>query len=344
MKHPATLLEKFFRGECNEAENQVVREYLIQHPEALQLWLTEESWHSFHPESTLPTDISEKMLAAIESSTYQKKPPAGRFYKWLAVAAAIAIPAFAGVWWMQQHTAPIKQHLVTPPATTPAAVTPVFAQQVNRTSKTMRLRLNDGSTVELAPQSQIRYEAPFATRNRSIQLSGAALFNVAANKEKPFTVYAGNYGTTALGTVFRVTILNSKKSVIRVQLISGKVVVKPDSLLGSKGIKATYLLPGQALSFDQQGVMPISNTHQQAPAKMENEVFTFRNEPLANIFRLMSEKFHVKIQYQESTLADMSFTGVFDSSKESLADFLGTISTLNNLTIKQTNETIYITQ
>ncbi|TWF33848.1 FecR family protein [Chitinophaga polysaccharea] len=344
MKHPATLLEKFFRGECNEAENQVVREYLIQHPEALQPWLTEESWHSFHPESLLPTDISEKMLAAIESRTYRKMPPAGRSYKWLAVAAAIAIPALAGVWWMQQHPVPIKQHLGAPPVTTHSAITPVFAQQVNRTSKTMRLRLNDGSTVALAPQSQIRYEEPFATHNRSIHLSGTALFNVAANREKPFTVYAGNYGTTALGTVFRITTLNSKKGVIRVQLISGKVVVKADSLLGNKGIKATYLLPGQALCFDQQGMVPVTNNNQQAPVKTENEIFNFRNEPLANIFRLMSEKFHVKIQYQESTLADMSFTGVFDSSKESLADFLGTISTLNNLTIKQTNETIYITQ
>ena len=57
MKHSATLIEKFLRDECNEAEKQWVKEYIAKHPEALQPYLTEESWHAFQPGQQLPEAI-----------------------------------------------------------------------------------------------------------------------------------------------------------------------------------------------------------------------------------------------------------------------------------------------
>ncbi|RFS21727.1 FecR family protein [Chitinophaga silvatica] len=342
MKHPATLLEKFFRGECNEEEALAVKDYFTENPEALLPWLTEKSWYAFHPVSELPADLSNKMLTVIENHSYHKQSIKWLTYKWMAAAAAIVILATTGIWWAQQHHPTAKQPIAALPANTIQA-TPVYAQQINHTKKTMLLKLTDGSTIELAPQSQIKYEEPFAKHNRSISLHGTALFKVAPDKSKPFTVNAGHFGTTALGTVFRVTAIHGEKGNIHIQLISGKVIVKPDSLLSSKGIKATYLMPGQELSFDQLRLVPVAKTKKEV-VKTENQIFTFQNEPLTNIFGLMSEKFKVKIHYQQNAIADMSFTGTFDSSKESLADFLSTISTLNNLTMKQTNEAIYITQ
>lgn len=350
MKHPATLLEKFFRGECNDTEIQAVKEYITQHPEALQPWLTEESWHSFYPEMSLPESISEKMMAVIESRTYQKKQVKTIYYKWMAAAAALF--GFAGLVWTLYHKKPVKEIAAVLPVATPVAKAAPLREQVNSSRKIMPLHLKDGSVVELAPGSRIKYQEPFAAGNRNIYLSGEALFKVAPDKEKPFTVYAGNLGTTALGTIFKVTAWSSKKGAVQVQLISGKVVIKPDSVWGQKGIKTTYLLPGQVLSFDPVKIVAIVNqlnnavnvADRKVAAKPEKEIFTFSNEPLTNIFRLMAEKYKITIQYQESTLTDMSFTGTFDNSKESLSDFLSTISTLNNLTIKQKNNVIYITQ
>lgn len=350
MKHPATLLEKFFRGECNESEKQAVTAYFAEHPEALQPWLTEESWHSFHPDNTLPADVSDKMLAIIESRTYQQKKVKTIYYKW--IAAAVLGLAFTGFLWSRYDKAPSKTVATIAPPVQPAAAPAVYQQQVNNTRKIMPLHLKDGSVVELAPGSRIKYLPSFAGTGREIFLTGEALFKVAPDKEKPFTVYAGNLGTTALGTVFKVTAWGAGKGPIRVQLISGKVMIKPDSVSGSKGVKTTYLLPGQDLSFDPVKMIAVVNqvnktlvaANKKITMKPEKEIFTFSNEPLANIFRLMSEKYKITIQCQESTLTDMSFTGVFDSSKESLTDFLSTIATLNNLTIKQTNNVIYITQ
>ncbi|MBS0028084.1 FecR family protein [Chitinophaga sp. 22321] len=350
MKHPATLLEKFFRGECSEAEIQVVKEYIMQHPEALQPWLTDDSWHSFHPDAQLPADISDKMLAVIESRTWQKKRVRTIYYKW--IAAAITGALCTGLIWTVYQQLPAKKIAAVQPIAAPAATPLPYREQANNTRKTMPLRLKDGSVVELSPGSRIKYQEPFANANRHIYLSGEALFKVAPDKEKPFTVYTGNLGTTALGTVFKITAWSGKKGAVRVQLISGKVMVQPDSIWRHNGGKTTYLLPGQDLSFDPVKMMAVvsrqnkavNTASQKVPVKPENEIFTFSNEPLANIFRLMAKKYNITIQYQENTLTDMSFTGVFDNSKESLSDFLNTIGTLNNLTIKQTNNIIYVTQ
>lgn len=345
MTHPATLLEKFFRGECNDAEKQAVTAYFAEHPEALQPWLTEDSWHSFHPEHTLSTEVSDKMLAVIEKGTWQKKKVKTIYYKWIAAAVLGAV--VTGFVWNRYHYQPAKPIAVVTPVTHAVTAQDTYVQQANHTRKIMTVRLKDGSLAELAPGSRLKYLSSFAVAGREIFLTGEAVFKVAPDKNKPFTVHAGNLATTALGTVFKITAWNAAKEPIRVQLISGKVRVQPDSLAGGKGLKTTYLLPGEDLAFDPVKMTAVVHKTGGAPAKQvttkpEKEIFTFNNEPLANIFRLMSEKYHLTIHCQEGTLTDMSFTGTFDSSKESLTDFLSTIATLNNLTMKQTNNIIYI--
>lgn len=346
MKHPAALIEKFLRGECNEAEKQAVTAYFAEHPEAVQPCLTDESWHSFHPEHTLPTDVSDKMLTVIESGTWQKKKVKAIYYRW--AAAAVLGVALTGFAWRQYHHQPPAPIAAATPVAHAVTVPDTYVQQANHTRKIMSVRLKDGSMAALAPGSQLKYLSSFAVTGREIFLTGEATFKVAPDKNKPFTVHAGSLATTALGTVFKITAWNAAKGPVRVQLISGKVKVQPDSLAGIKALHPTYLMPGEDLSFDpvKMTVAVSKNVHapvKQVIAKPEKEIFTFNNEPLANIFRLISEKYHVTIQSQEGTLTDMSFTGTFDNSKESLTDFLSTIATLNNLTMKQTNNIIYIT-
>ncbi|NML40395.1 FecR family protein [Chitinophaga sp. G-6-1-13] len=346
MKHPATLFERFFRGECNEAEKQAVTAYFAEHPEAMQPWLTEESWHSFHPEHTLSTSVSDKMLAVIENRTWQKKKVKTLYYKW--IAAAVLGAALTGFAWNRYHHQPAMPIAAATPVTHAVTAPDTYVQQANHTRKIMSIRLKDGSEAELAPGSQLKYLSSFAVTGREIFLTGEAVFKVAPDKNQPFTVHAGHLATTALGTVFKITAWNAAKKPIRVQLISGKVRVQPDSMADIKGLTTTYLLPGEDLSFDPVKMTAVVNKTVSTPtkqviAKPEKEIFTFNNEPLANIFRLMSEKYHLTIQCQEGTLRDMSFTGTFDSSRESLTDFLSTIATLNNLTMKQTNNVIYVT-
>ncbi len=338
MKHSAILIEKFLRDECSEAEKQWVKEYIAQHPEALQPYLTEESWHSFQTGEQLPEAVSGKMMMVIEGHTFQKKHPGRR---WYAAAAAVVLIISSGLLWSILHSSPGEKIVAAKPAT--VITTAPFRTLVNNTKKMMPLQLSDGTLVELAPQSEVKYPEPFAGNHRDIYLTGQALFRVRADKDHPFTVYAGQLGTTALGTVFKITAWE-QKGITQVQLINGKVVVKHEHT----AIKEVYLAPGQELRYDRQKKMVtvntvISNKQEKIPVRV-NEIISFNNEPLAGVFRQLSEKYHVKIQYTENSLTGMNFTGTFDSSKETLKQFLATIGTLNNLTINQKDDVIYIVQ
>src|SRR5205085_10866254 len=75
----------------------------------------------------------------------------------------------------------------------------------NDSKKIMKVILQDNSVISLSPGAVIRYDVPFQNNRRDISLTGEALFNVAKDKTKPFTVYAGSLTTTALGTQFKIT-------------------------------------------------------------------------------------------------------------------------------------------
>lgn len=338
MKHSAILIEKFLRDECSEAEKQWVKEYIAQHPEALQPYLTEESWHSFQTGEQLPESVSGKMMTVIGAHTFQKKHSNKR---WYAAAAAVALLISGGLLWTILRSSPEEKIATAKPVNTVATV--ALRTLVNNTKKMMPLQLSDGSIVELAPQSEVKYPEPFTGNHRELYLTGQALFRVHADKNHPFTVHAGQLGATALGTVFKITAWK-QKSIIQVQLISGKVAVKHEQA----AVKEVYLAPGQELHYDLRRKTATINTAvsiQKDKIRVRvNEIITFNNEPLAGVFRQLSEKYQVKIQYTENSLTGMNFTGTFDSNKETLKEFLATIGTLNNLTINQKDDVIYIVQ
>lgn len=81
--------------------------------------------------------------------------------------------------------------------------------------------LNDGSTVELNSRSRIRVR--FSNAERDVDLiEGQALFQVAKNPTRPFTVSAGGTRVRAVGTQFDVY---RKTSSTVVTVVEGKVAV-----------------------------------------------------------------------------------------------------------------------
>lgn len=344
MKYSKTLIIKFLRGECNEDERRIVEAFIRQHPEALQPYLTEDTWHAFQSDEQLPESVSVRMLAVIESQTYLRKRSNWRYFSW---AAAALLLIAGGLYWITFPRPTIKQTALAKPVKAIPTVNNQLKQVHNSGRKTMNIRLADGSMIELEPGSQVEYADPFANNKRIVSLKGQAIFRVTGSQDHPFTVMAGNVGTTALGTVFKITAWENKHTT-HVKLFSGKVLVKPEHTTPGSS-KDIYLLPGQELSYDRQKMLLAVNAPVQAaktgkqPERI-NEILSFNNEPLENIFKQLSGKYQVKIQYTPAMLTDMNFTGVFDSSKETLKEFLTTIGTLNNLTINQKSDVVYIIQ
>lgn len=370
MKVTAALIEKFLRNECDAEQQDAVKEFFRQNPEALQEYLTVQSWEDFHVDDHLTSPLSEKMLRVIATNTY-KKSRIGKIWYQAASVAAVLIIALASYWWVVRETRknPAGRELARN-AKDSLKKEPEWKDKTNHTGKLMSFELQDGTVVELADNSGIRYQEPFASDKRVIELKGQGLFKVAEDKTKPFTVYAGGLFTTALGTVFKITTFRGLENTgnspmhpgqikqgkyadnTRVYLLSGRCVVRPDSNLQKNGVKEVYLHPGQSMLLDNLHFtvsvdkVKTSNTPdgQRASKPAVKKILTFNNESLANILNTIGSTYHLRFEYKEGLLDNMNFTGVFDGNKESLESFLNTLGTLNSLILKQNNKVITITQ
>lgn len=117
--------------------------------------------------------------------------PAGR--RWLAGTAG-AIAAALMLLWL------------------PSMLTNLRADIATATAELRQVTLEDGTLVELAPQTalDVRYTAD---RRSVILLAGEAFFDVAANPNRPFEVQAGELSVLVTGTAFDVRMLEGSLAV-----------------------------------------------------------------------------------------------------------------------------------
>jgi ferric-dicitrate binding protein FerR (iron transport regulator) len=335
------IINRFLSGRSGEAEQAAVRRYFTEHPEELEKYMTEENWSRFHTAELLAEADSEKMLQTIGSRTWHR-----RRYRTAAVfravaAAVVLLAVSAGFLFLRGKPA---KEIVTTEDHQPAQ-----EERVNNTGSVMKVTLPDNTIAEIQPGGKLHYQLPFGERNREVHLEGQALFHVKSNAGKPFTVFAGNLGTTALGTVFSVAEANGK---VTVQLLSGKVVVRA----ASQSTAGVYLKPGEKLYYDElkqrlsveqpvtKPLKPAAVAAAPAPVEAPAAVMLqFENEPLTALFKTIGTQFGMQVRYEPGVLDNMYFTGVYDGQKESLADFLNTLALLNNVSIRINENIIYIT-
>lgn len=120
------------------------------------------------------------------------------------------------------------------------------------------VELPDGSFATLGAASQI--EVQFSDARRTLVLkSGAALFDVAPDKDRPFAVSAGDLTATALGTIFDV---RANGDAIRVAVAEGTVAVTYPLLIGDTesgtDIKQTLVAGQQVAALDGRGLQDMS--------------------------------------------------------------------------------------
>jgi len=87
------------------------------------------------------------------------------------------------------------------------------------------VRLDDGTSVLVAPESRLVIPPGFPADVRGVQLEGAASFTVAPNARLPFVVRAGDATITARGTAFDVSAFTGDTTVL-VAVREGEVVLR----------------------------------------------------------------------------------------------------------------------
>ena len=342
------LIEKFFNNDCDEAEKQEVLSFLETDPLLFDDYLSENEWNNFIKKEKLDPKISKGIYRKINRHT-QTKGRIVPLVKILAIAASIIL--ITGIGW---------KYLLNQYTTREIAVHELktkIVDTVNISNAIVEIILPDNSTVELAPGSRLKYLIPLSEKTRNVLLTGEAVFRVAKDSTRPFTVTSGEIATTALGTVFRVIALEHEPS-IHVRLLEGKVVIRKNNDNQNQWKKDYYLSPGEEFKFDKNTNLAttflfnnkkikLNNTKidnkklQNISAQELSNWYMFDNQNLAEVFKNLESIYNVKIEFNHQSIRRMNFIGKIEK-RDSIEMIIRDLARINGLTVNRVGNTFFI--
>jgi transmembrane sensor len=221
----ADWVVKMRSGALDERERQEMRRWMAASPDnARDLLRAEAAWRL---SGALQNELDiQRELHELDSCEYQRH---SRRRRWMlsayAAAAALAILAVGIAAWQR---------------TSPSGFQTAHGEQ-------RIVTLADGSTVALNTDTHVTIG--FSSKARDVFLkSGEALFQVAPDPNRPFTVHAATGHARALGTRFNVL---AQDDDVTVSVLEGRVEVSP----ASRGSSKKLLDAGESTAYDSRGTL-----------------------------------------------------------------------------------------
>lgn len=168
-----------------------------------------------------------------------------------------------------------------------------------------QITLPDGSRVWLNAASSLRYPTVFNGRERRVDITGEAYFEVARNAQMPFRVNVnGKAAIEVLGTHFNVNAYDNEAAT-STTLLEGKVkVAETDSQLSTPDSR--LLQPGQQAqvvhrsSTGGAGVLVIkNNVDVNKVMAWKNGLFNFEGASLGEVMRQIERWYDIEVAYEK---------------------------------------------
>jgi len=167
------------------------------------------------------------------------------------------------------------------------------------------LVLADGTNVWLNAASSIKYPTAFLGKDRRVEITGEAYFEVIHNAAKPFRVVGGGQTVEVLGTHFNINTYTDE-DVVKTSLLEGSVMV-------SAANTAVMIKPGQQARLfaagGKQKINVVNDADMDEAVAWKNGFFQFDNENLAGIMRNVSRWYDVDVYYKGNNLQGQLFSG-----------------------------------
>lgn len=156
-----------------------------------------------------------------------------------------------------------------------------------------QLILTDGTKVWLNAASSLRYPSGFVGKDRKVELTGEAYFEVAKNAAMPFKVKLNGMEVEVLGTHFNINSYEDE-SAIRTTLLEGSIKI-------NKHGSSSLLKPGQQAQLNKKGEIKIINDAdvEEAIAWKEGK-FQFDKADIHAVMRQIARWYDVNVEYQGS--------------------------------------------
>jgi ferric-dicitrate binding protein FerR (iron transport regulator) len=163
------------------------------------------------------------------------------------------------------------------------------------------LRLADGTKVMLNAASSLKYPASFFGKERKVELTGEAYFEVAHNKAKPFKVESKGQTVEVLGTHFNINSYSDEPA-IKTTLLEGSVKITCKNNTDGK-----VLSPSQASYYNGHSINVIP-VNAEADVTWKNGFFTFKKADIKTVMRQFSRWYNIDVIY-EGKASDVELTG-----------------------------------
>lgn len=281
MAQASAWLARLQRDDVGETDGLEFDAWLAASPangEAYRAALS--AWHAFEarPEAVLEELAAETRRAARRPAATRRWMVGGGMAVAAALTAVAVLPTLDGPANVQTYSTAKGQH--------------------------QRVTLADGSVVDL--NAETRMTVRFARRERRVELGdGQAIFDIAHDRTRPFTVEASGRAVRVLGTQFDV---RNRSGDVTVTVARGRVQVRP--VASSKTGQAFALGPGQRLAIGKAGVARLTAVDAQEALGWRSGRLVYRGEPLAEVVADLNRQFVEQIEVTDPTLARLPVTGV----------------------------------
>jgi ferric-dicitrate binding protein FerR (iron transport regulator) len=169
-----------------------------------------------------------------------------------------------------------------------------------------QLTLPDGSLVWLNNVSSLRYPTSFQAKERVVELTGEAYFEVAKDLNKPFIVKTKDGSIEVLGTNFNI-MAYTEEGGTQTTLLNGRVRV-------NTGRAMAELAPDEQAKVEQNGELIVLKGVPSADiVSWKSGFFYFGRTAFASMMRQLARWYDVDIIYQGKA-PDVEFSGKIDRS------------------------------
>lgn len=305
MAEPKDDIQDFLKDEyfvqwvlrSDEKSDAYWKQWMRRHPDKLkQIRLAREMITSlaYQQNHQLSPEMYERMFDAItveQHNMHDSGTSAMRRRWWRRIAACLLLMAGGLTVWHLRPTGPLGEK---------EAVSFV----IKRTQKGEKriVRLPDGTQIKLNANSVLVYPEVFDDHRRQVQLEGEALFAVAKDADRPFTIISGDVRTQVLGTTFNIRAYEGESDVA-VAVVSGKVKVQGN-------VDEVYLLPNE-VSYYHKTDSSLTATSQDISDLIawSKNILIFDEDPAEEVWKKLENWYGVDIIVPDMSVIKGNYSG-----------------------------------
>lgn len=193
--------------------------------------------------------------------------------------------------------------------------------------------LPDGTHVWLNSSSWLRFPVHFASKERRVELSGEAYFEVQHDPGAPFRISSLRQDIEVLGTQFNVHAYPDESN-IRTTLVDGAVRVTADG-------KSVSLRPKE--QADLGDGLHVSQADVEAAVAWKNGYFRCVDQPLDIIMKQVSRWYNVKVTYEDEKMKEETF-GVLSNKFSNISVLLKMMEKTGNAKFTVNGATVVVSR